>query len=72
MVSVVQLRPQVAGAALEALAEGLARDERALLARTLEFAEPLYAGQALSTGERFERGTGDLRTQLNDGDHAVL
>jgi GTP pyrophosphokinase len=51
MVSVVQLRPQVAGAALEALAEGLARDERALLARTLEFAEPLYAGQALSTGE---------------------
>jgi GTP pyrophosphokinase len=51
MVSVVQLHPQNSAAALEPLAEGLARGERALLARTLEFAEPLYAGQMLSTGE---------------------
>jgi len=51
MVSVVQLHPQNSAAALEPLAEGLAREERALLAGALEFAEPLYAGQALSTGE---------------------
>jgi GTP pyrophosphokinase len=51
MVSVVQLRPPGGAAALDALAEGLGREERALLARALEFAEPLYAGQALSTGE---------------------
>ncbi len=51
MVSVVQLHPQSAAAALEPLAEGLAGPDRALLARALEFAEPLYAGQALSTGE---------------------
>ncbi|HEX9184055.1 MAG TPA: bifunctional (p)ppGpp synthetase/guanosine-3',5'-bis(diphosphate) 3'-pyrophosphohydrolase [Burkholderiales bacterium] len=51
MVSVVQLRPQGAAAALDAIAEGLGREERALLARALEFAEPLYAGQVLSTGE---------------------
>jgi GTP pyrophosphokinase len=51
MVSVVQLRPQGAAAALDALAEGLASEERALVARALEFAEPLYAGQTLSTGE---------------------
>ncbi len=30
---------------------GLAAPERALVARALEFAEPLYAGQVLSTGE---------------------
>jgi GTP pyrophosphokinase len=51
MVSVVQLHPQSSGAALEPLAAGLAASERALVARALEFAEPLYAGQALSTGE---------------------
>ena len=51
MVSVVQLHPQNSAAALEPLAAGLAAADRALLARALEFAEPLYAGQALSTGE---------------------
>jgi GTP pyrophosphokinase len=51
MVSVVQLHPQSAAAALEPLAQGLAAPERALVARALEFAEPLYAGQVLSTGE---------------------
>jgi GTP pyrophosphokinase len=51
MVSVVQLHPQNSAAALAPLADGLAGEERALLARALEFAEPLYAGQALSTGE---------------------
>jgi GTP pyrophosphokinase len=51
MVTVVQLHPASAGAALEPIAEGLAGAERALLARALEFAEPLYAGQRLSTGE---------------------
>jgi GTP pyrophosphokinase len=55
MVSVVQLfagKPgQSSVAALDSLAEGLAAPERALVARALEFAEPLYAGQTLSTGE---------------------
>jgi GTP pyrophosphokinase len=55
MVSVVQLfpgRPGQSGvAALDSLAQGLAAPERQVLARALEFAEPLYAGQALSTGE---------------------
>jgi GTP pyrophosphokinase len=51
MVSVLRLHPQSAGAALEPLAEGLAAEERALVARALEFAEPLYAGHTLSTGE---------------------
>jgi GTP pyrophosphokinase len=51
MVSVVQLHPQSGAAALEPLAEGLAQAERALMARALEFAEPLYAGERLSTGE---------------------
>ena len=55
MVSVVQLfrgNPGQSGAAaLGPLAEGLAAPERALLADALEFAEPLYAGQTLSTGE---------------------
>jgi GTP pyrophosphokinase len=48
---VVQLHPQSGAAALELLAEGLAGPERALVGRALEFAEPLYAGQVLSTGE---------------------
>src|SRR5438270_25611 len=51
MVTVVQLHPQNSVAALEPVAEGLAAPDRALLARALEFAEPLYAGQILSTGE---------------------
>src|SRR5260221_710482 len=51
MVTVVQLHPQNSAAALGPIAEGLAAPERSLLARALEFAEPLYAGQALSTGE---------------------
>jgi len=51
MVSVVQLRPQSDAAALDALAEGLAAPDRSRLARALEFAQPLYAGQILSTGE---------------------
>jgi GTP pyrophosphokinase len=51
MVTVVQLHPQNSAAALDPLAEGLEAGERALLGRALEFAEPLYAGQLLSTGE---------------------
>ena len=51
MVSVVQLHPQSAAGALDALAEGLAPGDRAALGRALAFAEPLYAGQVLSTGE---------------------
>jgi len=51
MVSVVQLHPQNSAAALEPLADGIAGEGRALIARALEFAEPLYAGQVLSTGE---------------------
>src|SRR5256885_317651 len=51
MVTVVQLHPQNSAAALGPIAEGLGAAERALLGRALEFAEPLYAGQQLSTGE---------------------
>ncbi len=51
MVSVVQLHPQSAAGALNALAAGLSAPERVLISRALEFAEPLYAGQALSSGE---------------------
>src|SRR5688572_17336335 len=51
MVTVVQLHPQSGAAALGALAEGLAGAERERVAHALEFAEPLYAGQQLSTGE---------------------
>jgi GTP pyrophosphokinase len=51
MVSVVQLHPQSSAAALEPLAAGLAAPERALIGRALQLAEPLYAGQVLSTGE---------------------
>nr|MDA8107918.1 RelA/SpoT family protein [Betaproteobacteria bacterium] len=51
MVSVVQLRPQSRAAALDPIAAGLGAAERALIGRALEFAEPLYSGQSLSTGE---------------------
>jgi GTP pyrophosphokinase len=51
MVTVVQLHPASGAAALGALADGLAPADRELIARALEFAEPLYAGELLSTGE---------------------
>src|SRR5260221_3499236 len=51
MVTVVQLHPKNSAAALGPIAEGLGVSERALLPRPGGFAEPLYAGQALSTGE---------------------
>jgi GTP pyrophosphokinase len=51
MVSVVQLHPSSAAGALDALAAGLPAPERARVARALEFTEPLYAAQVLSTGE---------------------
>ncbi len=51
MVTVVQLHPSSAGAALEPIAQGLRAPDRDLVARALAFAEPLYAGQVLSTGE---------------------
>jgi GTP pyrophosphokinase len=51
MVSVVKLHPQSGAAALGALAGDLAPADRARVAQALEFAEPLYAGQVLSTGE---------------------
>lgn len=51
MVSVVQLHPQNGSAALEPLAAGLSPADRKLLEQALAFAEPLYAGQQLSTGE---------------------
>ena len=51
MVSVVRLHPQSSAAALEPLAVGLTPPERELIGRALAFAEPVYAGQVLSTGE---------------------
>ena len=51
MVTVVQLYGASAGAALVPIAEGLDAPGRQLLALALAFAEPLYAGQRLSTGE---------------------
>src|SRR5678816_2886237 len=39
-------------AALDPVADGLAGEERALVQRALEYAEPLYRAQQLSTGER--------------------
>src|SRR5687768_11054141 len=51
MVSVVQLHPLSGAAALEPRAAGLPATERALIGRALELAEPLYAGQVLSSGE---------------------
>src|SRR6478736_3250012 len=51
MVSVVQLHPSSAAGALDALADGLGPADRARLAHALAFAEPLYAGQVLATGE---------------------
>ena len=48
---VVQLQPLDSAAALDPVAGGLAGEDRALLQRALEYAEPLYRGQNLSTGE---------------------
>ena len=59
MVSVVQLNARGAAlgrADLDALLDSIGRDlalaDREVLARALDFAEPLYAGQTLSTGEK--------------------
>ena len=51
MVSVTQLHPRTSATPLEPLAEGLAPEDRALVAQALDFAGPLYEGQLLSTGE---------------------
>src|SRR3954470_18407087 len=51
MVSVVKLHPQSSAAAVGALAGDLAPADRARVAAALDFAEPLYAGQVLSSGE---------------------
>ncbi len=52
MVSVVQLHPRSERDALiDSFGADLAAADRELLSRALEFADPLYAGQMLSTGE---------------------
>ena len=51
MVTVVQLHPASASAAFEPLPVGLPPAERGLVARALQFAEPLYAAELLATGE---------------------
>ncbi len=52
MVSVVQLHPRSErDALLDSLGRDLANADREVLARALDFAEPLYAQHALSTGE---------------------
>ncbi len=51
MVSVVPLRSHSTAGVIEPLAAGLDASSRELLSRTLAYAEPLYAGQSLSTGE---------------------
>src|SRR5436305_1274251 len=69
MRSVVQLHPQSGAAALGALADGLAPADRARLAQALEFAEPLYAGQVLSTGEptwAHALGLAQLKWEMED------
>lgn len=51
MVTVVPLRSQGVGDAANPIAEGFDADDRALMSRAMAFAEPLYSGQQLSTGE---------------------
>src|SRR5688572_29630116 len=51
MVTVVRLHPQSSAAALGPVAEGLSAADKAMLGHALDLAEPLYAGQTLSTGE---------------------
>src|SRR6185436_13797786 len=48
------VQPQLldSAAALDPVADGLAGEERALVRRALDYAEPLYRAQQLSTGER--------------------
>jgi len=45
------VQPLDSAAALDPVAGGLAGEERALVQRALDYAEPLYRGQRLSTGE---------------------
>ena len=45
------VQPLDSAAALDPVAGGLAGEERTLVQRALEYAEPLYRGQLLSTGE---------------------
>ena len=47
----VEPQPLDGAAALDSVAEGLAGEERALVQRALDYAEPLYRAQKLSTGE---------------------
>jgi GTP pyrophosphokinase len=47
----IQPQPLDSAAALDPVADGLAGEERALVQRALDYAEPLYRGQQLSTGE---------------------
>jgi len=47
----VQPQPLDSAAALDSVADGLAGEERALVQRALDCAEPLYRAQKLSTGE---------------------
>ncbi len=52
MVSVVPLHsPDQRGALLDSIGQDLAQADREVLVRAFEFAEPLYAGHTLSTGE---------------------
>ena len=52
MVSVIQLHPRgERDDLLDSIGRDLAQADREVLARSLDFAEPLYAGQTLSTGE---------------------
>ena len=52
MVSVVPLHsPDQRGELLDSIGQDLAQADREVLVRALEFAEPLYAGHTLSTGE---------------------
>jgi GTP pyrophosphokinase len=47
----VQPQPLDSASALDPVADGLAGEERALVQRALDYAEPLYRAQKLSTGE---------------------
>ena len=47
----VQPQPLDSAAALAPVADGLVGEERTLVQRALEYAEPLYRAQKLSTGE---------------------
>ena len=51
MVTALVPQPHSSDAALGPLADGLSQKDRDLLAQALEFAQTLYADEALSTGE---------------------